>query len=303
MEKSRTSKPPISEKVAIAGTGRVAQAMGRLLAENGAAVVAVGGRNPERARAAAAFIGRKIAAVPIAALPQHAQRILVAVADDAIEEVARLLAGAGLRQGIVLHTCGAMGAEALRPLAEAGVRCGTIHPLQSLASARQGLGSLPGSVFAIDGDTAALAWARELALKLSGRAVEVPPKRRPLYHAAAVMAGNYVIALIDAAAILMVAAGFDPKAGRRALGPLVETSVANALREGTAEALTGPVQRGDVETVSRHLEALRSAPETVQRLYCAAGLHAVQVALRRGLAPEKAAALEALFRTRGGEDA
>lgn len=303
MEKPRPSKPSLSDKVAIAGTGRVAQAMGRLLAENGVPVVAVGGRNSEHARAAAAFIGRKVAAVPIAALPQHAQRILVAVADEVIEEVARILAGAGMRQGIVLHTCGAMGAEALRPLAEVGVSCGAIHPLQSLASARQGLGSLPESVFAIDGDPAALAWARELVRKLGGRAVEVPPERRPLYHAAAVMAGNYVIALIDAAAMLMVAAGFDSKAGRGALGPLVETSVANALREGTAEALTGPVQRGDVETVSRHLKSLRSAPETVQELYRAAGLHAVQVARRRGLAPEKAAALEALFRTHGGEHA
>lgn len=72
----------------------------------------------------------------------------------------------------------------------------------------------------------------------------------------------------------MVAAGFDPKAGRRALGPLVETSVANALPgrlPKPCRALTGPVQRGDVETVSRHLEALRSAPETVQQLYRAAG--------------------------------
>jgi predicted short-subunit dehydrogenase-like oxidoreductase (DUF2520 family) len=208
-----------------------------------------------------------------------------------------------MREGIALHTCGACGAEALQALADAGVSCGSFHPLQTFASARQALGSLPGSFFAIDGDAAALAWARELAQTLGGRAVVVSRERRPLYHAAAVLSGNYLVALIDAAAMLMVAAGFEEKAGRRALAPLVETSVANALREGPVAALTGPVQRGDRGTVARHLEALAGQPGTIRRLYCAAGLHAVQMAVRKGLAREKALELEELFRRYSGEDA
>ena len=95
--------------------------------------------------------------------------------------------------------------------------------------------------------------------------------------------------------MLMIAAGIEPDKALWALGPLVEESVGNALHLGTVEALTGPVQRGDAQTISGHLNALRQAPESVQRLYRAAGLHAVGLAVRGGLAPDRGRLLENLF--------
>jgi predicted short-subunit dehydrogenase-like oxidoreductase (DUF2520 family) len=282
--------------IAIAGAGRVAQALGRLLAEHGEPVAAVAGRNPERTRAAAVFIGHKVKAVTLDTLPKRTGRLLIAVSDSSIPEVARWIAGSGIRPGIALHTCGAVGAEVLAPLAAAGVSCGALHPLQTFASPEQGLTALTGCTFAIDGDAAALQWAERIAHLLDATTLRVPPAGRLLYHSAAVMAGNYVVALVDAAAMLMNAAGIEPDRALRALGPLVEASVSNALRLGTTEALTGPVQRGDLLTVSGHLSALRQAPESVQGLYRAAGLHAVGLAMRGGLAPERARLLENLFR-------
>jgi len=96
--------------------------------------------------------------------------------------------------------------------------------------------------------------------------------------------------------MLMNAAGIEPDQTLRALGPLVEASVGNVLHIGTVEALTGPVRRGDLLTVSGHLSALSKAPESVQGLYRAAGLHAVELAVRGGLAPDRARLLENLFR-------
>lgn len=290
------------DAVAIAGAGKVAQALGRLLAEKGVAVTAVGGRNAAHARNAASFIGRGTRPASLAELPAFAERILIAVSDRAVAEVAAILAAAGMKSGIAVHTCGSMGAGALAPLAEAGVAVGAFHPLQTFSSPAQGLGSLPGCVFAVDGDAPALAWAEQIARLLGGKTVLVPPEKRALYHAAAVMSGNYVISMLDAAAMLMSAAGFEKRLARQALGPLVETSVQNALREGAAKALSGPVQRGDLETVARHLEALKVAPESVRRLYCAAGLHTVRLAVRGGLAPERARELEALFLNSGIEN-
>jgi predicted short-subunit dehydrogenase-like oxidoreductase (DUF2520 family) len=281
--------------IAIAGTGRVAQALGRLLAERGEPVTAVAGRNPERARAAAVFIGHKVKPVTLGTLPKRTGRLLIAVSDSSIPEVARLIAGSGMKQGIALHTCGAMGPEALAPLAAAGVSCGALHPLQTFATPEQGLSALTGCTFGIDGNAAALQWAMQIAHLLDAATLRVPPEGRLLYHAAAVMAGNYVVALVDAAAMLMNAAGIEPDEALRALGPLVEASVGNALHLGTVEALTGPVQRGDIETISGHLSALRRAPESVQRLYRAAGLHTVGLAVRGGLAPDRARLLENLF--------
>jgi predicted short-subunit dehydrogenase-like oxidoreductase (DUF2520 family) len=295
-----------TDPILIAGTGRVAQAMGRLLAEQGEPVLAVAGRDPARAAAAAAFIGYGARAAALNAPPKRATRVLVAVSDNAIGEVARTLAEAGVKRGAALHTCGAMGREALAPLAAAGVACGAIHPLQTVASPEQGLSALAGCVFAVDGDPPALAWAESIARALGGSSLRIPPEARPLYHAAAVMAANYVVALVDAAAMLMKAAGVEQCVALRALSPLVEASATNALRLGPVEALTGPIRRGDLTTLRGHVRALEGAPETVRDLYCSAGLHALDIAVRGGLEPGRARRIEKLLREgvleNGGSD-
>ncbi len=277
------------DPIAIAGAGRVAQALGRLLADRGEPVAAIGGRNPERTAAAAAFLGHGVRPLTITALPAAAARILIAVSDAAIPEVARLLAGAGMRSGAALHTCGVMGAEALAPLAEAGVCCGAIHPLQTFATPEDGLLALPGSAFAIDGGPAALAWARRIAQIAGGEAICIPASARALYHAASVMASNYVAALLDAAAILMKEAGAQSRQqALTAIGRPALASVRNVLHLGTAEALTGPIQRGDAETVRAHLAALAGAPVRIRELYREAGRYTLEMAIRGGLDAEAA---------------
>ncbi len=288
------------DSIGIAGTGRLAQAFGRLLSVRGEPVVAVAGRDPERTRVAAAFIGREVQPVVLSELPARASRILIAVSDGAIPEVARLLAASGMTSGIALHTCGGLGADALAPLAAAGVNCGAIHPLQTIATPEQGLEALPGAAFAIDGDAAALEWGGRIARLLGGETLRIRPEHRALYHAAAVMASNYVVALVDAAAMLMDAAGISEDKALRAMGPLVQSSVANALSLGPVKALTGPIQRGDVETVSGHVRALARMPESVRGFYRSAGLHALDLAVRRGLAKDRARLIEAKLRESEG---
>jgi len=288
--------------IGIAGAGRVAQALGRLLRERGEPVVAVASRNFDHALAAAAFI-RGAEAVPFPSLAGRVTRVLIAVSDDALPQVAAVLAQSGMKGGAALHTCGARGPEALAALAANGVSCATLHPLQTIASPEQGLTALPGACFGITGEGPAAAWAQRIAARLGGRALHIPVASLPLYHAAAVMASNYVVALIDAAAMLMGAAGIGEDQALAAIAPLVRASVANALSLGPVRALTGPVERGDVETISMHLEAL-AAPvsPTVRSLYCAAGLHALQIARRRGLSEANARRLEQLLRKSGDDD-
>ncbi|HSW48552.1 MAG TPA: DUF2520 domain-containing protein [Bryobacteraceae bacterium] len=295
--------PPHSkEPVLIAGTGRVAQALGRLLAEHGEPVVAIVGRTPESARSAAAFIGRRAKPVIFGAIPKRAARVLIAVSDSAITEVAARLAADGFHHGVALHTCGAVGAETLAPLAAAGVSCGALHPLQTFATPEQGLSALPGCLFAVDGDGAAIEWAGRIAHLLGGETLAIPPASRLLYHAAAVMASNYVVALVDAAAMLMSAAGVGQDKVLRALAPLIEASARNATTLGPVAALTGPIQRGDLLTLSGHMRALARGPETVRELYRWAGLHALDMAVRRGLPEERARPVEELLRGGEGEN-
>ncbi len=281
----------IPRAIGIAGAGRVGQALARLLRDSGQPVAAVASRTPEHAREGATFAGKGIAAVSYPELPAHASHLIIAVPDSAIEPVAEALA-ATARGGIALHTCGARGPEALHALAAKGVACGTLHPLQTVSTPLQGLAALRGIAFAVSGDETALAWAREIADILGGETLSIAPDARPLYHAAAVMASNYVVALADAAQSLLIRAGIAPDQALRALAPLMRTAVENCIEQGPERALTGPVERGDAATVASHTEALKAAPPALQSLYRAAGAYTLGIARRRGLEAARAQAVE-----------
>lgn len=282
--------------IGIAGTGRVARALGRLLVQRGEAVV-LAGRNPARTEEAAAFIGSPLRCTLISSLGREAGPILIAVSDRAVEEVARILAQSGPIPGPVLHTAGCHGPEILAPLLRQGVFCGLLHPLQTLATAEQGVRVLSGSFFAVCAEGAALDWAERIVKRLGGRPLRIPPETPPLYHAAAVLASNYVVSLLDASLALLKQCGIPEQDARRALTPLVTASLDNALREGPVQALTGPVERGDVLTIRRHLESLGrvSGAGDLAGLYRGAGRWAVRLARRKGLDQATAAELEDLL--------
>jgi predicted short-subunit dehydrogenase-like oxidoreductase (DUF2520 family) len=280
-----------SDKVGIAGAGRVAQALGRALYQRGVDVAYVASRHRNRAESAAEFIGPATTAVEYSELPSRSGRLLIAVSDSAIESVARVLADGGARDGIALHTCGAKGTEALRALSDCGVACGTLHPLQTVREGQGSASALTGISFAVSGDGKAVAWAEEIARLLEGHVLRIRPECQVLYHTAAVMASNYITTLMDVAQELLVSAGLDPADAVLALAPLVRTSVENAVTLGTTAALTGPIARGDSDTVASHLNALSNRDQRVSHLYSVAGLNALAIAERRGLDQAKVAAV------------
>jgi predicted short-subunit dehydrogenase-like oxidoreductase (DUF2520 family) len=279
-------------RTAIVGTGRVAQALGRLLAEGGLTPVAVAGRTREHAHRAAAFIAPGIAPAVISDVPALADHVLIAVADDAIAAVAEELAANGMRGGIALHTSGAHSPQSLNALAVHGVACGVLHPLQTAADPDRGVTALRGASFGIGGDPAAVEWAGQLVAAAGGTPLRIREKGFASYHAGAVMASNAVIAAIDAAVVLLGSAGIERRAALQALRPLCLTSAQNAFEMGPEAALTGPVQRGDAETIRAHIAALAGCPRPVADLYRASARALVDIARRRGLAAVSALAVE-----------
>ncbi len=256
------------------------------------------GRDLEHARIAADFIGGVaggVEALPLESVPGVASRVLIAVSDAAIMPVAETLANAGFTQGIALHTAGSRGPEALAPLAAAGVSTGVLYPLQTFPTPEQGACSLPGTYFAITGDGPALAWARELVTLIPGKVLSTEPAHWGLYHAAAVMASNYQMTLLDAALEALEQAGAGREEALAALAPLARATLENTLRMGPRAALTGPVSRGDCETIRRNINALGMVSRATQDLYRAAGRRTIPIALRRGLPASIAKTLEAEF--------
>lgn len=281
--------------VAIVGSGAVAQALGRLLHTRGAPVVALASRDPASAERAATFVGPAVRAVRYAEVPQLATRVLIAVSDDAIPSVAEALAHAGMRSGVALHTCGARGPEALAALRANGVACGVLHPLQTIVDGEQGVASLRGISFGLSGDRLALEWAEEIVALLDAQSLHPGPGQLGGYHAGAVLASNGIVAILDAAVILMAGAGIEPEAALRAVAPLARASLENVLSRGPEAALTGPIVRGDTGTVAAHTQALASAPATAAALYRAVGRQLLELARKRGLPEARTSAIESLL--------
>jgi predicted short-subunit dehydrogenase-like oxidoreductase (DUF2520 family) len=173
---------------------------------------------------------------------------------------------------------GALSTEVLAPLHAQGYAIGSFHPLQAIANPVTGAERIPGSWLAVTGAPEALAVARRLAAALESPVLTVPEARRPLYHAAAATAANFLPPLLDMAARMLERAGVPHEASLAALLPLVRGALANIEEGGLEAAVTGPVPRGDVETVGMHLRAVDPAD---RRLYTLLGRALVELSAAR----------------------
>lgn len=287
--------------VAIVGPGAVGQAIGRLLVRRGYPV-AVAGRTPNSARRAARFIGgRARAAVRPDTAARNAQVVFITTPDAAIAPVCDdLVARGAIRPGMtVFHCCGAYGAELLESAGEAGAAVASLHPAQSFASPEQAVQRLAGSWFTLAGDADAEPVAKEIVAALGGDLVVTPIEDRALYHAALCVLSNYQVAVVDLGCALLEAAGLTREEAERVAQPLARGTAENIESVGPVQALTGPIERGDVKTVARHLDRLAALPESFAQLYRRLGLYTVEVALRKGgLAPATARKLRKLLSKR-----
>lgn len=264
-----------SEAVVIVGTGAVALALGKRLHERDLPLI-LASRQPGYRKDVAGFIGATTPVVSYREAVCLSSRFLLAVPDDAVGDVAAELRQIGLCNSLVLHTCGVHGSEALGALASAGCALGSLHPMQTIPSAEKGYLSLPGSPFALEGDAEAVEWAKDLVSLIEGRPFALTRGAKPLYHAAAVFAGNYVTVLMGMASDLLAEAGLTTREASEVLAPLAQESLKNALECDPSHVLTGPIRRGDVETVKKHLEALDRKPGS-RRVYEACGLQALRM--------------------------
>jgi predicted short-subunit dehydrogenase-like oxidoreductase (DUF2520 family) len=181
--------------------------------------------------------------------------LVIATRDDHIESTAIRLAPFAGNAGGAVHLSGFRSLEVLKPFARLGIGVGSFHPLQSLPDPHTGAISLAGS-------WAALTAARPLLDQLENlaRSLEMIPfllldSAKPVYHAAAAAASNYVIAALDLANSLLAAASVP----FHAVEPLTKTAVVNAFSQGPRQALTGPIARGDWDTVRGQLEAVAAS--------------------------------------------
>jgi predicted short-subunit dehydrogenase-like oxidoreductase (DUF2520 family) len=208
--------------------------------------------------------------------------VVLAVPDDAIPPLARALAQAAQVRPtqVVLHLSGSLTADALDALRASGAALGSLHPLQTLVEPERAPEHVRGAWAAVEGSPRAVQAAERLARDIGLRPFALRAADKARYHAGAVFASNYFVVVEAIAVRLLRQAGLGAADAWSALAPLVAGTLRNLEARGPHAALTGPVARGDGETVARHLAVLA---EPDRELYRRLGLVALELARGRGM--------------------
>lgn len=274
----------MSLTVNLLGAGRLGRSLGRLIATDREAVLQdVLTTRADSAVSAVAFIGAGRAVHDLAAL-RPAGLWLLTPPDAAIAPLATALAGTGLlRAGdVVCHCSGALPSSLLAPLRAAGAAVASVHPLKSFADPAAAAASFAGTWCTTEGDAEALQCLQPLFERLGARVARMDAAGKTLYHAAAVLMCNDLVALMEAGLRSAEAAGLAREAALAMFGPLVRETLDNVFRIGSVRALTGPVARGDAAVVARQHQALQALDPRLAEAYRALAAVALDLARQQG---------------------
>jgi predicted short-subunit dehydrogenase-like oxidoreductase (DUF2520 family) len=281
----------VSERLFIVGPGQVGRGLVRAFRASEVDVVGLHGKRPSGV------------ATSSGALPEEISRANVVIVcvrdpqlDEAIEElIAATRSGLVERGTVILHTSAIAEPGALRALSDAGFPGGTFHPLAPFSDPELSAQLLRGGWIGIDGENAAKSTARRLAGHLGARTLDIPSGKKAAYHATAVISSNFPVVLASVAGHLLQDLGVPDATAYQAVESLMRGAMANMKQALPDDALTGPVIRGDADTVGKHLRALEGHARALD-VYRALSAAAVEIAERRGTDPKKLAAVGGLVR-------
>lgn len=224
----------------------------------------------------------------------EAQLIFITTPDDVINEVASRVRWH--RDQSIVHCSGAHSTDILAAAKQFGAHTGCFHPLQTFANIEQAIENLPGSTFAIEASEPLLTILQKMATAMACNWVILTANEKVLYHTAAVFACNYLVTLVKLATDLWQDFGISREQAIKALLPLLYGTLSNIENIGLPGCLTGPIARGDLGTIKKHLEALGKEKPYLLSSYKQLGLQTIPIALDKGkINSEKAKELEVLL--------
>ncbi|MDQ3674243.1 MAG: DUF2520 domain-containing protein [Gemmatimonadota bacterium] len=280
----------MSERVFIIGPGHVGRGLSRAFRASGVRLIGLHGKRTSGIATSTGSLPPEISGANV---------IIVAVRDSQLDAaIGELIDAQSKRQlasgTVILHTSAIAEPSGLDRLRAKDFAAGTFHPLVPFADPDASADLLRNGWIGVDGDNAAVNASRRLAGQIGARTMDIPPGQKPAYHAAAVMASNFPVVLASVAARLLKDIGIPEGSSLQAVTSLMGGALANMKQAMPDDALTGPVLRGDAETVGKHLRALTPHGEA-REVYRALSDAAVRIAQRRGTDPKKLAALTGIL--------
>ncbi len=277
----------MNKKIGIIGSGVVGTALGVVLSAKGYEITGVHDIKSESTRQLVERIGCRAYLDP-QDVARSANILFITPSDSAIQKVTDELAD---RQSfhpgqVIVHMSGAQSSEILDRAKECGAQVLSVHPLQSFANLEGAIENLPGSVFSIEGDKGAYDTAVCIVETLGGEYFFIDRAAKPLYHAGACVVSNYLVTLLDLGAKLLESTGIPGSMASRALMPLVHGTINNVENIGIPGALTGPIARGDLSTVTKHLECMEQMAPGLVKLYTLLGYYTAPIARDKGTIDE-----------------
>ena len=279
--------PDKNSRIGFIGAGTVATSLAIALSRSGYPVLAAASRTFASARNLAGMVPDCTAYPTIGEATDATDVIFITSPDDVIASVTSSISW---RPGqTAVHCSGAASLDVLDGALRRGASIGTFHPLQAFSSVENGVKSIPGTTFGIEGDTPIRAYLKEMASDMGGNPIFLKSEDKALYHLSGVMVGGLLSTLGATAAQLWDQMGMERADGVKALAPMMRQVSINMETSGVPGAIAGPYVRGDIGTIRKHLDTLQSRAPQVLPLYCELALAGLPYAIEKGpLAPERA---------------
>ena len=267
-------------KLGFIGAGTVGTALSVRLSSKGYQVIAVSSRSQTSAKKLAQAVSGCHAFNNNQDVADTAELIFITTPDDAIAPVASEIQWH--RGQSVVHCSGALSTDILESAKKLGAQVGAFHPLQTFASVKQAIENIPGSTFAVEAEEPLLSTLKDMATALDSHWIELKANDKVVYHAAAVIACNYLVTLVKLATDLWQSFNIPQSQATQALLPLIRGTIHNIDTVGIPQCLTGPIARGDIKTIKKHLDALQKVAPALLSTYQELGLQTIPIALAQG---------------------
>jgi predicted short-subunit dehydrogenase-like oxidoreductase (DUF2520 family) len=273
---------------AIVGCGRVGTALAIFLTRSGYRSVGFASKSLSSAKYVADLVHcDRFSDVPWE-VTQHADVVFITTPDSAIKETCHSISKSEgfADNAVVLHCSGVLASSVLSSAKACGAWIGSMHPLQSFASTDHKTNPFQGIIVSLEGESPAVNIAKRIATDLGGTAVTLLTEAKTLYHASAVVASNYLVTLVDLAVRLIQEAGVNRRDAFNLLKPLIEGTLSNIGTVGVQKALTGPIARGDIKTVEKHIKEIGSKRPELLALYKMLAFYTIDIAVTGGMISE-----------------